>query len=392
MTRTIRGGRRVSRAQAGGEPYGGWVAAQVLEVRARLEGNPWAQVGAPAIARELSKLGAVVPPERTIEEILERAGATKRQRPGRRASKGIPYPAPAADRSGDVVQVDLVGPRHLGGGVRFHALNQIDVASHHAGIEIVRDRSDRTVLVALHALWGRHGVPGRIQFDNGGPFVSPTGLGEVVRVCLRQGATPVFVAPREPWRNGTIEHFNDTFDKRFFRQERFADVEQLTERAGAFERFHNAHHRYSATGGRARPSRPRRRAGSAPHGRSLSSPPAGPSEARSSSSASSAPTTNSESSAARSRCPTAAPTSTSPPPSTSRSPMMSTTSSSQATKASCSPPAGCRPPPADPHARPRTDAKTAKRRPVGMLTTIRVANIPTGATTTLVGRIQRLTS
>jgi hypothetical protein len=251
MTRTIRGGRRVSRAQAGGEPYGGWVAAQVLEVRARLEGNPWAQVGAPAIAWELSKLGAVVPPERTIEEILERAGATKRQRPGRRASKGIPYPAPAADRSGDVVQVDLVGPRHLGGGVRFHALNQIDVASHHAGIEIVRDRSDRTVLVALHALWGRHGVPGRIQFDNGGPFVSPTGLGEVVRVCLRQGATPVFVAPREPWRNGTIEHFNDTFDKRFFRQERFADVEQLTERAGAFERFHNAHHRYSATGGRA---------------------------------------------------------------------------------------------------------------------------------------------
>ena len=122
----------------------------------------------------------------------------------------------------------------LTGGVRFHALNQIDVASHHAGIEIIEDRSHRTVLVALHALWGRHGVPRRIQFDNGGPFVSPTGLGEVVRVCLRQGATPVFVPPREPWRNGTIEHFNDAFDKRFFRQERFANVEVLTERAGAF--------------------------------------------------------------------------------------------------------------------------------------------------------------
>jgi putative transposase len=237
------------------------VAAQVLEVRKRLEANPWAQVGAPAIAWELSKLGTVVPPERTIEEILERAGATKRQRPGRRASKGIPYPAPAARRAGEVVQVDFVGPRHLDGGVRFHALNQIDVASHHAGIEIIEDRSDRTVLVALHALWGRHGVPGRIQFDNGGPFVAPTGLGEVVRVCLRQGTTPVFVPPREPWRNGTIEHFNDTFDKRFFRQERFADVEALTERAGAFERFHNAQHRYSATRGHApdqtRASKPR---------------------------------------------------------------------------------------------------------------------------------------
>lgn len=150
-----------------------------------------------------------------------------------------------------MVQADLVGPRHLDGGMRFHALNQIDLASHHAGIEIVEDRGDQRVLEALHALWLRHGVPRRIQFDNGGPFAAPTGLGEVVRVCLRQGAVPVFIPPREPWRNGTIERFNDTFDRRFFRQERFAGREHLTERAGAFERFHNAQHRYSATRGRA---------------------------------------------------------------------------------------------------------------------------------------------
>ena len=149
------------------------VEAPVLEVRKRLEENPWAQVGAPAIAWELEKLGAVVPPVRTIERIIARGGATKRQRPGRRASKGIPYPAPAARRPGDVAQVDLVGPRHLDGGVRFHALNQIDVASHHAGIEIVQDRGDQRVLGALFALWSRHGVPGRVQFDNGGPFCSP---------------------------------------------------------------------------------------------------------------------------------------------------------------------------------------------------------------------------
>lgn len=227
------------------------VVAQVLAVRARLEENPWAQVGADAIAWELEKLGGPAAPLRTIERILARGGATRRRRSGgRRSSKGIPYPAPGAERQGDVVQVDLVGPRHLDGGVRFHALNQIDVASHHAGIEIIQDREDRTVLVALHALWERHGVPHRVQFDNGGPFVSPTGLGEVVRVCLRQLITPVFIPPREPWRNGTIEHFNDTFDKRFFRQERFSGLSHLTERAAAFERFHNTQHRYSATSGR----------------------------------------------------------------------------------------------------------------------------------------------
>src|SRR5919106_786151 len=227
------------------------VEAQVLAVRARLEANPWAQVGAPAIAWELDKLGARAVPARTIERILARAGATRRERPRRRVSKGIPYPAPVCERVGDLVQVDLIGPRHLDGGARFHALTQIDVCSHHAGIEIVSDRVDQRVLAALGRLWDRHGLPRRIQFDNGGPFTAPTGVGELVRVCLHQGATPVFIPPREPWRNGTIEHFNDTFDKRFFRQERFTGMPHLAERADAFERFHNSRHRYSATDRRA---------------------------------------------------------------------------------------------------------------------------------------------
>ena len=301
------------------------VEARVLEVRARLEANAWAQVGAPAIAWELEKLGAIVPPERTIERILARAGATKRERGGRRASKGIPYPAPAAQRSGEVVQVDLVGPRHLHGGVRFHALNQIDVASHHAGIEIVRDRSDRTVLVALHALWGRHGVPGRIQFDNGGPFVSPTGLGEVVRVCLLPGRhAGVRAAPR------AVAQRHDRALQRHVRQALLppgALRRRASSLASARARSSASTTPSTATAPRAdsRPTRTPLRARRASRGRSPSSRPAGRSAARSSSFASSAPTTSSGSSAARSRCPTAAPTSTSPPRSTSRSPPTSTT-------------------------------------------------------------------
>ena len=238
------------------------VEAQVLAVRERLAENPWAQIGAEAIAWELSKLGGPVPPVRTIEEILARAGVTRGGRASRRrTSKGLPYPAPAAKRAGDVVQADLIGPRHLDGGVRFHALTQIDVASHHAGIEVITDRGDQRVLGALYALWERHGLPGRLQLDNGGPFVSPTGLGEVVRVCLHQRITLVFIPPREPWRNGTIEHFNNTFQQRFFRQERFDGLPHLIERTMAFERFHNTQHRYSSSGGRtpeqSTPAKPR---------------------------------------------------------------------------------------------------------------------------------------
>jgi hypothetical protein len=123
------------------------VEAQVLEVRARLEANPWAQVG--ARRRSRGSLRSSARSCRPSARPTRSPRATKRHRPGRRASNGIPYPAPAAKRPRAVAQVDLVGPRHLDGGVRFHALNQIDVASHHAGIEIVPDRGDQRVLGAV---------------------------------------------------------------------------------------------------------------------------------------------------------------------------------------------------------------------------------------------------
>ena len=223
--------------------------AQVAAVRGRLAENPWAQVGSDAIAWELSKLGIEPPPRRTIERICQRAGLVERRRRERPKSKRLPYPAPSAKQVGDLQQADLVGPRHLDGGLPFIALNFVDVFPHAAAIEIAPDGREETVTAALLRGWERLGVPRRIQFDNGKPFqVGSVRLGEIARVSLHLGATPVFIPQGEPWRNGVCEQFNDTFDKRFFRSERFEDREQLGARALEFERFHNANHRYRATG------------------------------------------------------------------------------------------------------------------------------------------------
>ena len=35
--------------------------------------------------------------------------------------------------------------------------------------------------------------------------------------CLDLDVTARFIPVREPWRNGVIEHFNDVWDKSFFR-------------------------------------------------------------------------------------------------------------------------------------------------------------------------------
>jgi len=143
-------GRAVNRTDAALE-------AQVVAVRCRLADNAWAQIGSDAIAWELAKLGAGAPCTRTIERILARAGIVGKRR-ARPKSKGLPYPAPSAERVGDLHQADLVGPRHLDGGMAFVALNCVDVVPHAAGIEIAPDQTEATLTFSDPALGAPRGA------------------------------------------------------------------------------------------------------------------------------------------------------------------------------------------------------------------------------------------
>ena len=62
--------------------------------------------------------------------------------------------------------------------------------------------------------------------------------------------TPVFIPIAEPWRNGEIEKFNDTYNKKFFRQQWFGSYAALKRQSKNFQRFHNKHHRYSCLKGK----------------------------------------------------------------------------------------------------------------------------------------------
>lgn len=225
--------------------------ALVVKVRKDLDANPWAQVGPAAIAWELEKLGVDDPPSlRTISRILVRHDLPRRPRRNRYEPKGTDYPAPPDLRPNACQQADLVGPRHLHGGQRFYAVNAVDLGRRKAGGAITTSKSAAATCDAFTAIWSRLGVPDRLQMDNqqalAGAGRTP---GHTVRFCLAHGVTPTFIPYSEPWRNGVVEHFNDTFDKRFFRTETFHDIAQLADRYHAFQTFHNASHRYSALGG-----------------------------------------------------------------------------------------------------------------------------------------------
>lgn len=234
------------------------VRDQVLAVRAKLEVDLRSQYGPLAIAWELHLLGVDPVPEIwTINRILAAAGVTRRRgrQPGYQ-SKGAPYPHPVEQGPGQYHQADLVGPRHLDGGIGFHAFNLIDVGSHTVGSEIIDPLRPTAIAGSLATIWDRVGIPLRIQFDNHSNLrgaIPPLArmFGPVVATCLDLGVIVRFAPLREPWRNGVIEHFNDVWDKSFFRTARYPDLDILRDRVATFETFHNARHRYSAHAGAA---------------------------------------------------------------------------------------------------------------------------------------------
>ena len=97
------------------------------------------------------------------------------------------------------------------------------------------------------------GIPYFPQLDNQlscrGSNRYPRSFGLVIRFCLLLGVEPIFIPLGEPWRNGCIEKFQDTFEHRFFRRIVFFDFKDLQNQAKKFERFHNQNHRYSCLKG-----------------------------------------------------------------------------------------------------------------------------------------------
>ena len=150
--------------------------------------------------------------------------------------------------------MDLVGPRYIKGDGRFYSMNVIDLYSHRVFIESSRTKEDDNIANGLLRCWKSMGLPDFLQIDNELSFRGsnryPRSLGIVLRLCLHFGIQPVFIPVREPWRDGIIEHFNDTYDKKFFRRQWFSSYAMLKRQSKNFQQFHNKNHRYSCLRGK----------------------------------------------------------------------------------------------------------------------------------------------
>ncbi len=154
----------------------------------------------------------------------------------------------------NIHQADLVGPRYIKGDGRFYSFNIIDVATHQVYIESQRSQQDRPIANSLLRCWKAIGMPDYLQMDNALMFRGsnryPRSFGLVIRLCLHFEVTPVFIPIGEPWRNGVIESFNSTYEKKFYRSQWFSSYAALKRQSKNFQRFHNRLHRYSCLKGK----------------------------------------------------------------------------------------------------------------------------------------------
>ncbi len=205
--------------------------------------------GDQAIRWELEDLGVKqLPALRTINRILSRRQLSHR-RTGRYEPKGKRYPELPAFLPNQTQQVDLLGPCYLTGPIRFYSLNAVDVAINRCGVQPVPSRSGQSVLDAIWALWKRMGIPDNVQVDNDMAFYGspthPRGMGPLIRLCLLYDVHLWFIPIAEPWRNGTVEKFNDHYRQKFLAKITLSSEKELMEASRVYESKHNSTYRYS---------------------------------------------------------------------------------------------------------------------------------------------------
>lgn len=221
------------------------VVRAVLMARDRLaRRRGFKGTGADALAWELELKGLRPrPARRTIERILQRAGRTARRVSARRERSGSAYPAPRADRPGDLHESDLVGPRHLRtsrGPVRFFGFHTVDVGGGGVATWQGPDKSGESFCRYLcECAWARLGLPRVWQIDNetavagfpGRPFTLP------VRLALLLGVEVRFIPEGEPGRNADVESFNALWQERVLRRFATPGLARLAAVSDRFERW-----------------------------------------------------------------------------------------------------------------------------------------------------------
>jgi len=224
----------------------------VVSIRKTLmEGNEneskYLGVGADAIQYRMEKLGFSkdeIPSVSTIKRIVKKHGlkVNKRERYKRVKSKKR-YTILNPTQIDEMHQMDFVGPRFIKGYGAVSSLNLIDVVCNRVHIEQYDTKSMDNIIGFLIQYWRNNPIPRYLQVDNGmyfiGDFKYPRKFSRFIRFCLYVGIELVFINPKSPWMNGSIENFNGWFEEKFWAKETFTSLEDMRAKSTHFVEQYN---------------------------------------------------------------------------------------------------------------------------------------------------------
>jgi len=245
--------QRISRTPPG-------VEDQVLTLRRELrDTSALGEYGARAIHREWPVTSWGSPPAvRTIGRILDRRGALDGHQRIRRPAPPRGWYLPAvAQGAADCDCFDVIEGLVLQGGPEVEVLTGLAL---HAGLPDAWPTTGVTtarILPALQGRWRTLGVPAFAQFDNDtcfqGPHQFADVVGQISRLCLQAGCTPVFTPVKDPSFQAALENFNGRWQAKVWSRFEHQSLAELRERTG---RYLEALHARSASRIEAAPARP----------------------------------------------------------------------------------------------------------------------------------------
>lgn len=156
-------------------------------------------------------LGSAAPSERTVARILKRAELVRARRKRRPANLVERAPAVSATHPNDVWTIDFKGWWLTRDGRRANPLTVRDAFSRFVLSSVLCPATTEAVRAELLRLFKKHGTPGKMQMDNGTPFISVRSVGglSVLSAWLMSlGITIVRSRPGAPQDNGAHERMH----------------------------------------------------------------------------------------------------------------------------------------------------------------------------------------
>jgi hypothetical protein len=218
---------------------------RVLKIHAELEADPARRfAGASAIERHYRERypGAKNLTLRYIGRVLAKHGFStlpKVRRAG--VSRYLHYPEHLINALGEsLLEVDFIGKKFLTG--RSRPLNFIAFSlrfprklKHFQ--RIAAETADETI-EHLKRFFRRFEAPAVVKLDNGFAFAGagpePRTLNSVVLFLLERRIVPVFIAPKTPWNQASVEGSNSIFTRKFCNWERYKSIEHVDEKLAEF--------------------------------------------------------------------------------------------------------------------------------------------------------------